>query len=140
MKDKILRQKQKILHGDSEENGDCFRTAMANLLCMHTCAVPHFYRKENSPEEAIEECREWLGTQGYSLVEIYWHPDVANMLKDTYHILSGVSPRYHTAYHAVVGYEGEPYFDPHPDERMIEGDKDDWIMSLVIPKSFHDCP
>lgn len=133
MSDAITRLKQIHLdHGkEGAENGDCHRTAIACLLGYSSVElVPHWWRKTNSDEEGAAEMREWLESIGLRSQSFY-NGDWSSRLD--YHLLSGPSPRLKDTLHCVVGYGGKPIHDPHPDNSMLIGDPDEWLVDLIIP-------
>ncbi|WP_298751960.1 hypothetical protein [uncultured Arcobacter sp.] len=133
----ITKYKQLIPHGKSDENGDCFRTAVACLMNIPPEEVPHFCSKENTDWSG--EFMSWLQSKGYTTVNLEWGEWVEDCLKGTYHLLLGISPRFEGLFHEIVGYEGYPFHDPHPDNSMITDDTSKWQIKLIIPKHFNKC-
>ena len=114
--------------------GDCMRASIASILELPIEEVPHFLQlAEGRVYEFYDLIEDFLTTKGYLVlwqrsVAYHWqpgHPDV-------YHLMSGPSPRHPGVQHSVVGRNGVPYFDPHPDGTMLGGTSEQWTCSFLI--------
>lgn len=109
---------QSILHDPANgKTGDCFRACIASLLDFPIEEVPHVC--DGKPEDDrtwYTEFTDWLAPLGLIYLEFGvgpgWAESFAAAGGESFHIISGRSPRGHL--HAIVGRNGEPFFDPHP--------------------------
>lgn len=111
--------KQTILHDPANgQFGDCFRACIASLLDLPITAVPHVCdAKPDGDTTWYVEISEWLAIEhGLIYFEFGngdgWAESFAAAGGECFHVISGRSPRGHL--HAIVGRNGEPFFDPHP--------------------------
>ena len=113
--------------------GDCMRAVFASLLDLPIQEVPHFLEQaEGRAYECYNAVEEFLLKHGYeiawqTLLVYYWRPG----MPDVYHFMSGPSPRNPNIGHAVVGKNGVPFFDPHPDGTMLAEPKGRWHSSFL---------
>lgn len=129
-------QKQLILH-DPEKgiNGDCQRAVIASLMDLPIAEVPHF-NESGDATEFWELLQGFCNSRGYHYIEMKaasffaWGSDL-----DIYHEISGPSPRFPGAFHAVVGKNGQIFFDPHPDGTGLAGDPSEWKFTFLVPIS-----
>lgn len=126
----IKLNKQTIL--SNPENGiigNCFQTCVANLLGIDINDVPHFYNLKNP----LIEFYKWLDENGYKSIE-FRNINCSHWFQSEYwgyHIISGPSPRGKT-YHAVIGLNGDIFFDVHPDGTgLADGDR---IYTFIVRK------
>ncbi len=141
----MIPVEQTILHDpDNGIYGDCFRCAVASILEVPALAVPHFMNypwKEGDSDGGRwypEFCR-WLKLRGLTYLELTiatdlkpeeWFASIAAEGFDTYHTLSGRSPR---ALHTVVGRNGLVVHDPHPSKDGLVGPAEDgWHVGFLI--------
>lgn len=128
---------QSILHGESEENGDCFRASVATLFGLAVDQVPHFCRKGN--DEWFKEFQDWLKARGWSCFAVPtgdpagWFMSIA--LAETVYLLAGPSPRFKDEMHQVVAKGTEIIHDPHPDGTGLLPPKEgeSWEAIIVFP-------
>lgn len=119
---------------DPRVYGDCTRAVIASLLDLPVSEVPHFLEvadgKVGPYYDLIEE---FLAARG---LEMLWHHSLAYHWRegdpDVYHFMSGPSPRHPGVGHAVVGKNGQPFFDPHPDGTMLAGEPHQWKKSFLV--------
>ncbi len=110
--------KQTILHDPANgQYGDCFRACIASLLELPINEVPHVCDgKPEGDTTWYAELSAWLAPRGLVYLEFGtgdgWAASFAAAGGETFHVISGRSPRGHL--HAIVGRNGEPFFDPHP--------------------------
>jgi hypothetical protein len=127
----MIPKKQTIVH-DPEKKlvGNCWTSCIASLLEMEVDDIPHFYRDFSNP---ITATYKWLDELGYVMVE-FSYKNLENFVQMSYfgyHIIVGPSPRFSSILHAVIGLNGEPFFDPHPEGTMIDGNEDDWKLIFI---------
>lgn len=130
----MIPVKQKIVHDPKTGAvGDCWIACIASLLEYDINDIPHFMRDFDSPLTATIK---WLDERGYLYTEFHGSglKDYAQMNYWGYHMIVGVSPRFASVYHAVIGLNGEPVFDPHPDGTMILGEIEDWDLIFIGKK------
>ena len=113
-------QKQTILSGEGKV-GNCLQACVASLLDLPLDQVPHF---SSYGERWYQHLYRFLEGRGYELDYIHgmkqeerWPSDYKGI--DGYFIVGGESPRGAIGGHAVIYFEGEPYFDPHPSNDFI---------------------
>lgn len=114
--------------------GDCMRACVASILDLPITEVPHFLEVANGDNYEFHDLiEEFLLSRGYAVL---WQHDLAYHWKpgspSVYHLMSGPSPRGEGLFHAVVGRNGASYFDPHPSNAMLAGDKETWTCSFII--------
>jgi len=139
----ITRLRQEYLHGESDENGDCLRAAMASIFGFDSLdGVPHFCSREN--EQSSEGWHyylfKWLDERGYTTVSVPFDREwVKACLSDTIYLLFGPSPRFPDELHIVIayGFEAEIIHDPHPDNTGLldPNEHHEWIVDLLVPKA-----
>lgn len=130
----MLITNQTILNSNGDM-GNCFTACIASLLEESIEDVPHFVLEENW-REAINK---WLAKKNLFYIDILLSGDMRDELVKYwgYHVISGPSPRGH-CHHSIIGYKGEPYFDPHPSRLMLGTghckDRDEWQYGFIIPR------
>lgn len=87
-------------------NGNCMATSLAAVL---ETQVPEF-GVNVTDDEFYANMAEWLAEQGYR----YRERPVTGTKPKGYHLILGISPR--GGRHAIVGKNGEPVWDPHPED------------------------
>ncbi len=104
-----------------EHKGNCFPTCIACLLdCEKDTDVPNFHGAD-----WWGQYQEWLVARGWRLR--VWYHNTWGKPKG-YSIMSGKSPR-GDFLHAVVAYDGELRWDPHPDRTGIETVEDYIVLN-----------
>jgi hypothetical protein len=106
--------------------GNCLQACIASLLELPIREVPHFVQQENYPQDYYD----WLRDRGLfwlkARIEVdgiaeYWG----------HHLILGDSPR-GNCLHSVIGFNGEPVFDPHPSGAMLAGTRDQWEYGFLV--------
>ena len=126
---------QTVLYQDKPRvYGDCMRASIASLLDLPIEDVPHFLQlAEGHVVEFYDLIEEFLEARGISVL---WQHELAYHWREgdpsVYHLMSGPSPRHAGVSHCIVGRNGHPYFDPHPDQTMLAGTPDQWTSSFLI--------
>lgn len=114
---------------DKKIVGNCFQTCVAILTGKTVDEVPHFY----SEEHPVISFHLWLDENGYKAIE-FNASGASHWIQSDYwgyHMITGPSPRGRTM-HAVIGLNGDVYFDVHPDNQLLlDGD---WIYTFIIKK------
>jgi hypothetical protein len=128
-------QDQEFLHDPKAGViGDCARAVIASLLDLPIATVPNFAQLANNDVLGFYGLVEkFLEEHGYGM---QWHRNPIYFLKpgiDTYHYMSGRSPRGKDGWHAVVGLNGKPFFDPHPSRAGLAGAQREWRHSFLSP-------
>lgn len=107
--------KQLVKHSDNE-NGDCFRTCIANMLDMHPEHVPHFFAAcVSDPWKYVTD---WMKQHGRQMIFVPFHaPDamtvrsiMPHVAPDVYYMLMGEDKS--GMNHAVVCINSNVEFDP----------------------------
>lgn len=106
---------QTILHDPANgKHGNCMSAVLASLLHIPIETVPTFGQ---SPTW-IHELNEWLRPRGLAYLSLQRPSMLAALehsgVKGCYHEVAGPSPRMEGVYHACVGLDGAPIFDPMP--------------------------
>lgn len=130
----MKKVKQTIVHNpETGDIGNCWTACIASIIECDIDEIPHFMRDSEYP---ITDTIKWLDDKGYSYIEFADKGliEYAQMQYWGYHLICGPSPRFSNVYHSVVGYNGEPYFDPHPDETMLDSNTDNWIYIFIRKK------
>jgi hypothetical protein len=116
-------QKQTIFSDEKNDiHGNCFTACIASLFDMNIEDVPYF---ASYKREWFEVFWNFLKSTDYEYngtIIIKNHIDWFNDYKgiDGFTIVGGTSPRGIKNGHAVIYKDGEPYFDPHPDNTFLE--------------------
>lgn len=87
-------------------NGNCMAACLASVL---ETQIPEF-GVNVTDDEFYANMAEWLAEQGYR----YRERPVSGTKPKGYHLILGISPR--GGRHAIVGKDGEPVWDPHPED------------------------
>jgi len=98
-------------------------------------AVPHFLRDaKGDAHEFWTGIQQFLSMYGLAYFSIPARSGAAfcGLDKGVYHEISGPSPRGNGVTHAVVGYDGQIVFDPHPDNTGLVGDPAEWTYSYIV--------
>lgn len=117
--------------------GDCQRAVIASLLDFPISYVPHFLKDaEGDAVKFWVGIQEFLKVHGYAYLTVPARSGVSffGELKGVYHEISGPSPRGNGLFHAVVGFDGEIVFDPHPDKSGLAGDSSEWDYSYLVKR------
>lgn len=131
---------QLLIHDpDNGVLGDCFRASIASLVEMPAYDVPHFVSFNEYEDQWQEQLYNFLDHLGFGYIEIHSYPDdywerLFRLMGDTYHIISGPSPRFPDCTHCVVGLNGKIIHDPHPDKSGLAEPKKDWVYGFLIAK------
>lgn len=123
-------QRQTIFTDDKiGQVGNCFSACLASLLDLSIDQVPHFASHGENWfivfYHFIKDTEfEFNGT---------WHIPNNPQWKDFngidgYSIVGGGSPRGIKNGHAVIYKDGEPFFDPHPDDTFITSELDLYLI------------
>lgn len=123
---------QEFVHDpENGVHGDCQRAVIASLLDLPISEVPHFAQddadgKQNFWLAITEFCR----SKGYVFATFHgtfvWAED------EIFHGISGPSPRAKGVFHAVVGRNGQVFFDPHPSRAGLAGDPSEWKFDFLL--------
>lgn len=115
--------------------GDCQRAVVASLLELPIAEVPHFLAlSKNDPSEYWDMLQAFCRARGFAYLTM---PARCGALffgevGDVYHEIAGPSPRGNGVTHAVVGCNGELFFDPHPSRAGLAGDPATWEHSYLV--------
>lgn len=114
--------------------GDCMRACVASILELPVDDVPHFLQEAGGHVvEFYDLIEDFLDSRG---IQVLWQHDLSYHWRpgdpSVYHLMSGPSPRHAGVGHCIVGRNGHPYFDPHPDNAMLSGTSDQWTSSFLI--------
>ncbi len=126
---------QNILYDSANgQIGNCFSAVIASLLEENMLDVPHFCLHENWREKT----NEWLADKNLFYIDMLLRGDLRDELVKFfgYHEISGGSPRGDFD-HSIVGFKGEPFFDPHPSGDMLLGKPNDWRYGFIIPRELY---
>ena len=108
--------KQNITH-DAVSVGNCFQACVASILDLPLDEVPHFCNDYGQVDRFPLNYMKWLAARG--LVYLEFSTDSTGAMEFWgHHLICGPSPR-GDFLHSVVGFNGEPVFDPHPSGDML---------------------
>jgi hypothetical protein len=107
--------------------GNCFEACLASLLEMPIDDVVKI--PDGEARNWFRLVNEWLSTLGLFFIEFTADDETTKYWG--YHIIIGSSSGSRLERHAVVGYNGEMVFDPHPDRSGLVGD--DLTYGFLIP-------
>jgi len=129
---------QEFIHDPANgQYGDCQRAVIASLLDLPIADVPHFTKESNGDAVKFWEMLQvFCGKHGYAYLQVPAKSGSAFYGLDTgvYHEISGPSPRGNGTFHAVVGFDGEIVFDPHPSRAGLAGDPCEWDYSYLVKR------
>lgn len=93
---------------------NCLQACIASVLELSIEDVPNFAATDRGNGEYIQSLNNFLIKYNLQALSIWFGDwdDPANWTPAGYHLIYGISPR--GLKHAVVGYQGEMVFDPHP--------------------------
>lgn len=127
---------QIVMHDpENGQYGDCQRSVIATLLGLPREDVPHFNKiAEGDPDLFWCGLQAFLRRKGYAYLTVRKDAGSAffGEIGPVYHEISGPSPRGSGVYHAVVGLNGEIFFDPHPSRAGLAGDPSTWQHSYLV--------
>lgn len=115
--------------------GDCQRAVIASLLDLPIEEVPHFLQEANGDAMGFwERIQTFCAARGFAYVSFRSpaRPILFGSDADVFHEISGPSPRRAGVFHAVVGRNGVPFFDPHPSRAMLAGDPSEWEHAYMV--------
>lgn len=106
-------------------NGTCFQTALASIL---ETTVPDFGPTgETDEREYWRRVDNWLAGKGFRYVQV----PVGAVKPIGYSTMEGISPR--GGMHAVVAYNGDLVWDPHPQDGTPHGLAKPMTWGLLLP-------
>ena len=113
--------------------GDCQRAVIASLLELTIEEVPHFLEGNPDADEFFCRLQAFVNSKGYAYLTVPARTGIFfGDCVDVYHEISGPSPRGNGTYHAVVGKNGQVFFDPHPSNQGLAGTFKDWEFSYLV--------
>ena len=119
--------------------GDCQRAVLASLMDLPIAEVPHF--AQLAAESKDSSYSFWAAVYDFCESRGYvYKPHVMLIYHlregvDLYHQISGPSPRGNGVWHAVVGLNGEVFFDPHPSRAGLAGNPLTWHHSVLLKET-----
>lgn len=111
----MIPTKQTILHDPANGlHGNCLSAVIASLLHLPIEDVPLFI----TPDTWVKDLNAWLRQFGlaYCMVEDFDCHIAAYGIEGLWHEVAGNTQRSADVTHACVAKDGEPVFDPHPDD------------------------
>ncbi len=109
-----------------KDKGNCMAACVASILEVSLEEIPDLVTALPKWREALND---YLFTKELYLLTA--RLDEPKKHLKGFHIIAGQSPR-HDCLHAIVGYAGQPYFDPHPDNSGLAGNPNDWEYDLFL--------
>ncbi len=103
----------------STTSGNCHQASLASILELPLDEVPDFCNLYDDDNWAKEE-KIWLKAKFNMWSLTLWAKDFKfkeDKIPDTYHLISGKSPR--DVMHSCVGLSGEIIHDPHPSKKGL---------------------
>lgn len=127
---------QEFLHRpEIGQYGDCQRAVIASLLDLPISEVPHFLQQANGESVGFwEGLQDFCRSRGFAYLTVPARSGAAFFGSDAsvFHEIAGPSPRGNGITHAVVGRDGEVFFDPHPSRAGLLGDSAQWEFSYLV--------
>lgn len=135
----------KVYDEDAKTLDDCCQACIASVLDVPLLDVPDLcqglFDKGRKEANKIYDQRltKYMHSLGYSLLTIPVGPKLYNkwcgyLIEQGagYHLISGLSKR--DTYHMVVGENGMPVFDPHPDSTGLipPTEKNPWVFDFIL--------
>jgi hypothetical protein len=123
-------QKQTIFTDEKNGiNGNCFTACIASLFDLPIDQVPHF---SSHGENWFKVFYDFLKTTDFE-INGTWHIPTNPKWKsfkgiDGYVIVGGKFPRGTKNGHSVIYKDGEPFFDPHPDNNFLLIEEDVYLI------------
>ena len=114
-----------IVQSRTGDRGTCFRACMASIFELPESSVPDFGADDDN--EFFSDIDAWLASKGFS----YQQVPVGGTPPVGYHTIEGTSPR--GGQHAIVGYNGKPVHDPHPQDGTGRGLVDQKVYGVLSP-------
>ncbi len=124
--------KQDMMH-DIVSVGNCYQACIASLLDLPMASVPHFCNDYGQKVSFPLNFKLWLQERGLTHIEFSCGEDG---LMDFwgYHLICGASPRGNWL-HSIVGFNGDPIFDPHPSNDMLLPESHTpWVYTFIFPR------
>jgi hypothetical protein len=114
--------------------GNCLQACVASLLDLPLEEIPHFtwYMSEWANRLYIfldGRGYKFNGTRNIKHDGVSWLKDFKGI--DGYIIVGGGSPRGIWNGHAVIYKDGEPFFDPHPDNTFLTSEEDVYVIEKL---------
>lgn len=126
-------QKQTIFSDEKKGTvGNCLSACVASLLDMQVEDIPHFSWHMSDWFRILYM---FLEDRGYSVkmmptkTTYQWKEHVKGL--DGYLIVGGGSPRGIKNGHAVIYKNGQPFFDPHPDNTFLTKEDDIYVIEKI---------
>lgn len=126
-----------------QEGGNCYAACFASVLECPLESVPHLtpgrgLEEDGEWEVYHERLRVWLAERNLTVL----HFPAEGQWKPTgYAILSAKSLRFPEFEHAVVAFNGEVVWDPHPERASGIGAPVSWqIFQVLDPARPHSAP
>ena len=127
--------KQTILHDPANgQYGNCLSAVLASLLHLPIETIPVF----SDPERWEPDLNEWLRPYGLAYVPLAV-PDgwfSSRNIVGCYHEICGPTLRSADVLHAMVGIDGVPVHDPHPDNTGITKVDSIGVFIALMPWAF----
>ena len=122
-------------HNNPSLRGNCFSACLASIMDLDISEIPNFAQLHNDTGEWLDAFFEFirnypkfeLNGSGHKIEELKNYPGV-----DGYVIVCGSSPRGFKAGHSVIYKNGEPFFDPHPDNTFLKKFEYFYLIDQVL--------
>lgn len=108
------------------QKGNCMQACVASIFEMALDKVPNFM--ENGLHQFYDKLEKWCNSYGLLALDIIVTAPL--LLKDTYVVAVGQSPRSKDKKHGVVWYNGIVH-DPHPDRIGLIGDPERYTVFII---------
>lgn len=128
-------QKQTIFSDEKKGTvGNCLAACVASLLDLPIEALPHFSWYMGDWYRMLYNFLKEKGYEVNGTQTIKENPDWHKGFKgiDGYVIVGGKSPRGIHNGHAVIYKDGQPFFDPHPDNNFLTEAEDFYTIEKPI--------
>lgn len=106
------------------ENGRCFPACLASILEIPEKQVPDFPKSDDEFYAAVDRFLDPYNLQ-------YRQVPITDATPMGWHTIEGISPR--GGQHAIVGFNGKPVHDPHPQDGTGRGLVEPNLWGLLLP-------
>lgn len=127
----MIKTKQTVLHNpEAGVDGNCFSAVLASLLHLRIEMVPIF-----TGPSWRHDVNRWLRKHGLAYIQLRDFETACGDfgISGCHHEIGGTTTRRNDCLHAVVGVDGVPVFDPHPDDTGLAEIQDCGVFIALEP-------
>ena len=120
---------RKVTQSRTGNRGTCFRSCMASIFNLREQDVPDWPQANEDPG-----VNRWLAGRGLRYEQVPIDENAPPPVG--WHTIEGTSPR--GGQHAIVGHNGRPVWDPHPQDGTGRGLVEPRYWGLLLPAAAKD--